>query len=175
MNEQSDDMVVVARIGKPHGLKGEVTVRLHTDAPEDRFVVGAVFSTEPAAVGSLTLRTHRVHNGTHLLSFEEAVDRTAAEGLRGTRLLVPAQETEEDDAWYAEDLVGLEVVDPDGEPLGIVVELHDRPVQDLLEVRLTNGRTGYVPFVEQLVPVVDVDGGRVVVDPPPGLFDLTEH
>jgi len=174
MSDDSNDLVV-ARIGKPHGLKGEVTVRLHTDAPEDRFVVGAVFRAEPAGNGPLTLRTHRIHNGIHLLSFEEAVDRTAAEGLRGTRLLVPADDTEEEDAWYAEDLVGLAVVNPAGEPLGTVVELHDRPAQDLLEVRLTNGSTGYVPFVEQLVPVVDLAAGHVVVDPPPGLFDLTEH
>lgn len=173
MKTETDD-VVVARIGKPHGLKGEVTVRLHTDAPDDRFVVGTAFATDPAATGPLTLRTHRVHNGIHLLSFEEATDRTAAEALRGTRLLMSADETEEDDAWYAEDLVGLDVVDPDGHPLGTVVELHDRPVQDLLEVRLTNGRTGYVPFVEQIVPVVDLGAGQIVVDAPPGLFDLTE-
>jgi len=166
--------VVVARIGKPHGLKGEVTVRVHTDAPDDRFVLGTTFVTDPASNGPLTLRTHRVHNGIHLLSFEQAADRTAAEALRGTRLLVSADDTEEDDAWYAEDLVGLDVVDPDGHQLGTVVELHDRPVQDLLEVRLTNGRTGYVPFVEQIVPVVDVEAGHVVVDAPPGLFDLTE-
>lgn len=170
-----DNDVVVARIGKPHGLKGEVTVRLHTDAPQDRFVVGAVFSADPAGNGPLTLRTHRLHNGIHLLSFEEAADRTAAEGLRGTRLLAPADEADEENAWYAEDLVGLQVVNPSGDLLGTVVELHDRPVQDLLEVRLTNGGTGYVPFVEQLVPVVDIAAGRIVVDPPPGLFDPAEH
>ena len=94
-----DNDVVVARIGKPHGLKGEVTVRLHTDAPQDRFVVGAVFSADPAGNGPLTLRTHRLHNGIHLLSFEEAADRTAAEGLRGTRLLAPADEADEENAW----------------------------------------------------------------------------
>lgn len=170
------DSVVVARIGKPHGLKGEVTVRLHTDAPDDRFVVGAIFRTDPAGRGPLTLRTHRVHNGIHLLAFEEAMDRTAAEGLRGTQLLVEALENveDEDDAWYADDLIGLTVVDPQGVELGTVVELHDRPVQDLLEVRLVGGRTGYVPFVEQLVPDVDIDGGRIVVDAPPGLLDTSE-
>lgn len=173
MSDSND--VVVARIGKPHGLKGEVTVRVHTDAPAERFVLGAVFRTDPLARGPLTVRTHRVHNGIHLLSFEEAADRTAAEALRGTELLVSADDTEEDEAWYAEDLVGLRVEDPQGNLLGTVAELHDRPVQDLLELRLTNGRTGYVPFVAQLVPIVDVAGGRVVVDPPPGLLDLSEQ
>ncbi|WP_446664056.1 ribosome maturation factor RimM [Flexivirga sp. B27] len=167
--------VVVARIGKPHGLKGEVTVRVHTDAPDQRFVVGETFRTDPAAKGPLTLRTHRVHNGIHLLAFDEAADRTAAEGLRGTQLLIDAQDDDgEDDAWYADDLIGLSVVDTDGAQLGTVVELHDRPAQDLLEVRLVSGRIGYVPFVEQLVPEVDIDGGRIVVDPPPGLLDLPE-
>ncbi len=173
MNVMND--VVVARIGKPHGLKGEVTVRVHTDAPDQRFVVGETFRTDPAAKGPLTLRTHRVHNGIHLLAFDEAADRTAAEGLRGTQLLIDAQDDDgEDDAWYADDLIGLSVVDTDGAQLGTVVELHDRPAQDLLEVRLVSGRIGYVPFVEQLVPEVDIDGGRIVVDPPPGLLDLPE-
>jgi 16S rRNA processing protein RimM len=173
MTDMND--VVIARIGKPHGLKGEVTVRLHTDAPEDRFVIGVAFPTDPAAKGPLTLRTHRVHNGIHLLSFDEAADRTAAEGLRGTQLLGAPQEDEPDeDAWYAEDLIGLQVVDPEGNQLGTVVELHDRPVQDLLEVRLVGGRTGYVPFVEQIVPEVDIESGWIVVDAPPGLLDLSE-
>lgn len=172
MTDMND--VLIARIGKPHGLKGEVTVRLHTDAPDERFVIGAVFHTDPAAKGPLTLRTHRIHNGIHLLSFEEAADRTAAEGLRGTQLLGAAQDNDDEDAWYAEDLIGLTVVDPKGVELGTVVELHDRPVQDLLEVRLVGGRTGFVPFVEQIVPEVDVDAGRIVVDAPPGLLDLSE-
>lgn len=167
--------VVVARIGKPHGLKGEVTVRVHTDAPDERFVIGATFRTDPTAHGPLTLRTHRVHNGIHLLAFEEAADRTAAEGLRGTQLLVEAADDDGDeDAWYADDLVGLSVVDPQGSELGTVVELHDRPAQDLLEIRLRDDRIAYVPFVEQIVPDVDVDAGRIVVDAPPGLLDLTE-
>ncbi|WP_265444237.1 ribosome maturation factor RimM [Flexivirga meconopsidis] len=163
--------VVVARIGKPHGLKGEVTVRLHTDAPAERFVVGESFTTEPAAVGPLTLRTHRVHNGIHLLSFEQALDRTAAEALRGTQLLAAA-DADDEDAWYADDLVGLRVEAPDGERIGTVIALHDRPAQDLLELRLEGGRAGFVPFVEQIVPIVDLNGGRIVVDAPPGLLDL---
>lgn len=173
MTDMND--VLIARIGKPHGLKGEVTVRLHTDAPEERFVIGTTFRADPAAKGPLTLRTHRVHNGIHLLSFDEATDRTAAEGLRGTQLLGAAQDSDDDeDAWYAEDLIGLAVVDPQGAELGTVVELHDRPVQDLLEVRLVGGRTGFVPFVEQIVPEVDIEAGRIVVDAPPGLLDLSE-
>lgn len=166
------DDVLVARIGKPHGLRGEVTVRVHTDSPAERFVKGTVFTTDPDR-GVLTLRSARVHNGIQLLAFDEATDRTAAEELRGTRLHVAADE--EDDAYYEDDLVGLAVVDTTGTAIGTVAALHTRPAQDLLEVEVTaTGSIAYIPFVEQLVPQVDLDTGRVVVDPPPGLLDLGE-
>ena len=103
------DEVVVARIGKAHGLKGEVTVQVHTDSPEERFVAGAAFVTDPAHRGPLTLRSTRVHNGIYLLAFEEAPDRTAAEGLRGINLLAAADDLVEDDAWYEEDLLGFDL------------------------------------------------------------------
>ena len=97
------DEVVVARIGKPHGLRGEVTVQLHTDDHEARFAAGAVLATQ-AAPGSrvpqaLTIRSTRVHQGTWLLGFEEIPDRTGAESLRGTRLVAPAQPTDDGDGW----------------------------------------------------------------------------
>ncbi|CAG7573713.1 16S rRNA processing protein RimM [Barrientosiimonas humi] len=165
--------VVVARIGKAHGLKGEVTVQLHTDAPQERFVPGAAFVTEPPERGPLTLRSARVHNGIQLLAFEEAPDRTAAEQLRGTRLLAASTEPEEDeDGWYADDLVGLSVVDTGGAEIGRVAALHTRPAQDLLEIEKADGGRAYVPFVAEMVPEVDLEGGRVVLDPPPGLLDL---
>ncbi len=163
--------VVVARIGKAHGLKGEVTVQVHTDTPDERFVVGATFDTDPGDAGPLTLRSVRHHRGILLLAFDETPDRTAAEGLRGTRLLA-AEDRDDEDAWYEQDLVGLTVVDPAGTTLGTVSGLESRPHQDLLLLRLADGREGAIPFVRQLVPEVDVAAGRVVADPPPGLFDL---
>ncbi len=190
--------LVVARIGKAHGIRGEVTVALHTDSPHERFTPGARFDLEPGTGGvssgatpgpqtppapgapdSLTLAAARLHNGTWLLSFEEVADRTAAESLRGMRLTVPQEvladaDDGDEDAWYEEDLVGLRVQDPAGRDLGSVSALHTRPAQDLLEIRLPDGRTVPVPFVTALVPTVDVPGGLVVVDPPGGLFDLAE-
>lgn len=172
----SEDRVVVARIGKPHGLLGEVTVQLHTDEPERRFVVGAEIDTE-AAAGSgvpraLTIRSTRVHNGVWLLAFEQVPDRTGAEGLRGTRLVIDEEDvvSGDDDAFLEEDLVGLEVRDPAGEVLGSVTGLEIGPAQDRLVIELTDGVTAYVPFVEQIVPTVAED--HVVVDAPAGLFDL---
>ena len=119
---------VIARIGKPHGLHGEVTVQLHTDEPERRLAVGAEIATE-AASGSgvprvLTVRSTRVHNGIWLVAFDEIPDRTGAESLRGTRLVVDAADAlaapDEDDVFTEDQLRGLAVVDPAGVVLGSV-------------------------------------------------------
>ena len=172
----TDDEVVVARIGKPHGLRGEVTVQLHTDDPESRFTPGAVLATQAKPASgvprALTIRSTRVHQGIWLLGFEEVPDRTGAESLRGTRLVAPAQASDEGDGWYEDELVGLTVVDHSGTRLGEVTGLEIGPAQDLLVVRLDTGADAYLPFVEAIVPEVDVDAGRVVVDPPDGLLEL---
>ncbi|MCE1178813.1 MAG: ribosome maturation factor RimM [Micrococcales bacterium] len=173
------DPRVVARIGKAHGLRGEVTVQLHTDDPEARFEIGTAFETE-AAPGSgvpraLTLRSTRVHNGIWLLAFEEIPDRTGAESLRGTRLLLDvAEEAGDDDGegWYESELVGLAAVDPAGEAIGTVEALETGAAQDLLVLSLAGGGRAWVPFVEAIVPEVDTEAGRVVVDAPPGLLEL---
>ncbi len=171
---------VVARIGKPHGLLGEVTVQLHTDEPERRLAVGTVIDTE-AATGTgvpraLTVRSTRVHNGVWLVAFEEVPDRTGAESLRGTRLVVDAADVlpadDEDDVFTEEQLRGLAVVDPAGTVLGEVGGLELGAAQDRLVILLPDGREAQVPFVTALVPEVDLEAGRVVVDAPPGLLDL---
>ena len=118
--------VLVGRIGKPHGLLGEVTVQLHTDEPERRLAVGTVIDTEATAgtgvPRALTVRSTRVHNGVWLVAFEEIPDRTGAESLRGTRLVVDAADVlpadDEDDVFTEEQLRGLAVVDPAGTVLG---------------------------------------------------------
>jgi 16S rRNA processing protein RimM len=124
---------------------------------------------------SLTLRSARLHQQTWLLGFEEIPDRTGAESLRGTRLFIDAEAAvavDEDDAWYEDELVGLAAVDPGGAVLGEVTGLRTGAVQDMLVLRLTSGAEALVPFVEAIVPEVDIAGGRVVVDAPPGLLEL---
>lgn len=159
-------------------------MQTHTDDPELRYAVGTVYVTE-AAGGTgvprqLTIASSRLHQQTWLLSFEEIPDRTGAESLRGTRLVVSDDDdlvvdgADGDEGWYERELVGLRVEAPGGDVLGEVAGLSVGAAQDLLRVRLTDGREGLVPFVEALVPVVDVEGGRVVVDAPDGLFDLAE-
>jgi 16S rRNA processing protein RimM len=167
--------VVVARIGKAHGLRGEVTVQVLTGAPDERFLPGATFVTEPVEAGPLVLRSARDHNGVLLLGFEQTDDRTGAEALRGIKLLADVlEDAGEEDAWYERDLVGLKAVTVGGDQLGEVTALETRPAQDLLVIRLTDGRVARVPFVTAIVPEVDIKGGRVVLDPPAGLLDLDE-
>jgi 16S rRNA processing protein RimM len=174
--------LVVARVGRAHGIKGEVTVEVRTDAPDERFQPGAVLYLElppgrprRGLPATLTLTSVRDHNGTLLLGFDQVSDRTAAEALRDVLLEadVPATSSEQD-AWYDHELVGLDVVDPAGALIGTVVAVEHPPAQDLLVVRRTDGADRLVPFVAAIVPTVDVAARRVVVDAPPGLLDDAE-
>ncbi len=168
--------VVVGRIGKPHGIRGEVTVDVRSDEPDRRFADGARLRAEAprGAAGVpayLTVARTRWHQGVLLAAFEEAGDRNAAETLRGTVLHVTldAEETPEDpEEFYDHQLVGLAVEDLEGTRIGEVTGVV-HGAQDLLAVRSTDGRPTLVPFVAALVPEVDVAGGRVVVADRPGL------
>jgi 16S rRNA processing protein RimM len=168
--------VVVGRIGKPHGIRGEVTVEVRTDEPDRRFAVGTTVRAgrpngAPAPWSALTVTGVRWHQSTLLLRFEELADRTAAESARGLLLhaTVAADESPEDpDEFYDHQLVGLVAEDLEGRPLGeVTAVLHG--AQDLLQIRTPDRRDALVPFVSALVPEVDLSGGRVVVADRPGL------
>ena len=166
--------VVVGRIGRAHGIHGLVSVDVRTDEPERRLAPGAVLMTDPEARGPLTVVEGRVHSGRLLLQFEGVEDRTQAEALRGTDLVVdvdPSELPEDDDEWYDHQVVGLAAVGTDGTAYGSVTEVVHLPMQDLLAVRTESGLEVLVPFVAAFVPQVDVAGGRVVLDPPGGLFE----
>lgn len=168
--------LIVGRIGKPHGLHGEVTINVRTDDPIRRFQPGTVLHTDPAASGPLTVRSMREHNAVTLLSFEEITDRTAAENLRGTVLTIDvSNDPEEDNAWHRHELVGLIVRDLSGAPIGHITNITTGGAQDLLHVRTTPGHDALVPFVYEIVPTVNIQGGYVVIDPPGGLLDSDEQ
>lgn len=162
--------LTVARIGRAHGLRGEVALDLRTDAPDERFAVGVVLATAPADVGPLTVAGIRTLHDKWFLSFEEAPDRTAAERLRGIELLVEETASDEDDAWYPHELAGLRAEHVDGSLLGTIAGLEHLPAHDVLILVEPSGARTLVPFVRAIVPVVDVAGGRVVLDPPGGLL-----
>lgn len=161
--------LTVAVVGRAHGLRGDVALDLRTDVPHERLAVGAVLATRPDR-GLLTVARTRTQGERWYVAFAEVTDRTGAEELRGTELVVDVEASDEEDAWYPHELVGLRVERPDGTPVGEVAGLEHLPAQDALVVREPDGTRTLVPFVRAIVPVVDVVGGRVVVDPPHGLL-----
>lgn len=163
----------VARIGKPHGIRGEVTVQVLTDAPADRFVPGTEFVVEPASAGPLTVESARWNKDILLLAFEQIETRNQAETLRGAKLFIQTEELDEDDdeGWYEHELVGLEAR-VGARVVGKVAALHTMPVQDLLVVEDAEGKEILIPFVEQIVPEVNVAEGFILLTPPDGLFEI---
>jgi len=174
--------VLVGRIGKPHGVRGFVTVDVRTDEPERRFAPGAVLRAQPPkgssyAGGRLTVEGARWHQQILLVAFEEVADRNDAEAVRGTLLYadVPADETPENpDEYYDHQLVGLQVYDTEGALRGEVTGLLHGGAQDLLTIRTPTRSDVLVPFVTALVPEVDLAAGRVVVADRPGLLEPVE-
>jgi len=169
--------VVVGRIGKPHGLRGEVTVDVRTDEPERRFAPGATLRAVPpqgshSPLRSLTVEGARWHLTTLLVTFAELADRTSAEAARGIVLyadLDPAETPSDPDEFYDHQLIGLAAYDETGAHLGEVTALVHGGAQDLLTIRTPDRRDTLVPFVKALVPVVDLPGRRVVIADRPGL------
>ena len=167
----------VGRLLKAHGLKGALKLELYTDDPDGRFVPGAAFTLQvpessPWHGKSVTVREFRWMNSHPVVFLEDVDDRTAAESLVRAILWIDQDagaESSEDDAWYDHQLVGLDVV-RDGETVGRVLRVDHFPAQDLLIVR-SGDREVLVPFVKAIVPEVDIAAGRVVVTPPPGLFE----
>ncbi|MGW2637964.1 ribosome maturation factor RimM [Streptomyces sp. NPDC001348] len=166
--------LVVARIGRAHGIKGEVTVEVRTDEPELRLGPGAVLTTDPASAGPLTIAAGRVHSGRLLLRFEGVADRNAAEALRNTLLIAeidPDELPEEEDEYYDHQLVDLDVVTEDGTEVGRITEISHLPTQDLFIVERPDGTEVMIPFVAEIVTEVDLERQRAVIAPPPGLID----
>ncbi|MEU7132629.1 ribosome maturation factor RimM [Streptomyces sp. NPDC046261] len=166
--------LVVGRIGRAHGIKGEVTVEVRTDEPELRLGPGAVLATDPAGVGPLTIETGRVHSGRLLLRFAGVSDRNAAEALRNTLLIaeVDPDETPEDpEEFYDHQLMDLDVITVDGTAVGRITEISHLPSQDLFIVERPDGSEVMIPFVSEIVTEIDLEGQVAVVDPPRGLLD----
>jgi 16S rRNA processing protein RimM len=174
--------LVVGRVARAHGIRGEVLVQIRTDSPDDRFAEGAVLATDPADAGPLTVDSVRHHSGRLRVAFAGVADRTAAEALRGVRLVVDSADLpppEDPEEYHDHQLIGLAAVGPDGGTLGEVVDVLHSPGTDMLVVARaghqgdgTNDGEVLVPFVHDIVPTVDVTAGRLVVDPPPGLLEL---
>ena len=158
-------------VGRAHGVRGEVVVQVRTAEPDRRVAPGQQLRVENAST-TFTVTGSRDHSGRLLVTFAEVADRTAAEAIRGTRLVAevdPAELPEEPGAFYDRQLIGL-TVRASGVQVGVVSGVLHLPMQDLLEVR-TNGEIKLVPFVSALVPEVDLAAGTLTVTEVAGLLD----
>jgi 16S rRNA processing protein RimM len=156
----------VGRIGKAHGILGEATIEVRTDEAEDRFAIGAVLETD--SHGELTVVSARVHNGILLLGFQGVEDRNSIESLRNELLYaevdIQAPGIDEDD-YHVLQLVGCTAYLVDGDEFGTVTDVLNLPGQDVLAIKSADGEV-LIPFVRQLVPVVDIKAKRMTVIPP---------
>lgn len=167
--------VVVGRVAKAHGITGELAVDVRTDSPDQRFAVGTVLATRlrDGSTRELTVAAARSHRGRLLVRFGEVLTRDVAETLRGALLLADTATlppTGDPEEFYDHELEGLRAELADGTVVGTVLEVLHSPGGELLSVD-RDGPTFLVPFVHAIVPVVDIAGGRVVLDPPEGLLD----
>ncbi|PXA67902.1 ribosome maturation factor RimM [Cryobacterium arcticum] len=179
----SDDSTIpatqlrVGRLTKAHGLKGAIKLELYTDDPGRRFVPGAVFTLQvptssPWHGKTIELVELRWYNQHAVGFFKGVPDREAAETLAKAILWIDqdsAEQTDEEDAWYDHQLVGLAVV-RDGVQIGTLTRLEHLPAQDLLIVKTAAGEV-MIPFVKAIVPSVDVKAGVITITPPPGLLE----
>lgn len=169
-----DDRVCVGRIGGANGIRGWVRIASYTAEPADIASYGPL--TDETGTRRLRVTVMRMAKGSVIAAIDGVSDRNAAEKLAGLRLYVdrsalpPAGEEE----FYRADLIGLDAETPDGAALGRIVAVEDYGAGDVLELRLADGGSVLVPFTQSVVPVVDIAGGRVVIDPPPGLLAPVE-
>ena len=171
--------VIVGRIGRPHGIRGEVVIGVRTDEPDLRFAVGAALGFDPTPEGdppgeaTLRVAAKRWHSGQLLVAFAGITDRTAAGELTGSWLSVDSSQLPappDPDEFRDHELIGLSVRTPAGRDVGVVTDvLHHG--QDLLVIRRDSTGETLVPFVKAIVPEVDLAAGHLVIDPPPGLLD----
>jgi 16S rRNA processing protein RimM len=157
--------LLVGRIGRAHGIGGEATIEVRTDEPQLRFAIGARVQTDTR--GDLTITSHRLHNGTLLLGFAGVTDRNGVEALRDTLLYADVDITEQSapNEYHVMQLIGCQAFLESGELFGELTDVLNLPGQDVLSIATVAGEV-LVPFVQQLVPHVDVVARKVIVIPP---------
>ncbi|WP_019203510.1 ribosome maturation factor RimM [Tsukamurella sp. 1534] len=169
--------LVIGRVAKSHGIRGEIVVDVRTDSPELRFADGAVLTgrrPREKSTSTYTVAASRNHSGRLLVRLQGVADRTAADELRGVLFVIDSADVEpsdDPDEFYDHELEGLAVRMSDGAEIGVVAEVLHPPGGELLSVKTPEGREILIPFVKAIVPVVDVPGGYIEVDPPDGLLD----
>jgi 16S rRNA processing protein RimM len=168
------DRLVVGRIIRPHGIRGEVVVESASHDGAARYAVGSKLGVgDPDEdTRTYTVAGSRPHQGRLLVLFEEVADRTQAEALRGALISIPGADAQPlpEGQYYPHDLEGMTVVDEEGNELGVMSDVLENPANDLWVVR-SRGKDVLVPAVKEIVIRVDVNERRIVLRPIPGLFD----
>jgi 16S rRNA processing protein RimM len=168
------DRVCMGIVGAPHGVRGAVRIKSFTDAPEAIANYGALEDESSERRFTLRIVASAKGDGMVIAKISGVADRDRAEALRGLRLYAPraALPATTEDEFYHADLVGLVAQLEDGLALGTIIAVHDFGAGDVIEIERAEGQPVLVPFTRAAVPVVDIAGGRVVIDPPDGLFDM---
>ena len=168
------ELVLVGRVARAHGNKGQVIVNLETDFPEDRFKVGEVVLVGASATPR-ALREVRFHQGRPIISLEGIETMDDAEALAGAELKVPAERLGPlpEGSFYHHDLLGCEVRDTADAPIGTVMAVEGTMEMSRLVVAGTRGEV-LIPLVADICVDIDVARRRIVVNPPDGLIDLNE-
>jgi 16S rRNA processing protein RimM len=174
MTAQWDEMVLVGRIARAHGNRGQVIVDPSTDFPDERFKAGSkLFIQRGEVVDSVLVEQVRFHRGRPIVGLTGIDTMDAAEGLAGSELRIPADALQPLPAgsYYHHELVGCVVETPRGESIGRVTAVEGDAAASRLVVESRTGDV-LVPIVESICVEVDVAGRKVVVEPPDGLLDL---
>jgi 16S rRNA processing protein RimM len=176
---QAPQHLVVGHLNKAHGTKGEIFIWPLTDHPESTFAPGVVLylgdanGELPTDPRTLEIDTSRAYRRGFLVRFGGIQDRNDVEGLLGRYVMRDVEhleELEEGETFY-HDLLGMEVVTVEGEPLGEVIEIYELKPADLLEIRGPD-RNFVIPYISEMIRSVSVADNRIVLDPPPGLLEV---
>jgi 16S rRNA processing protein RimM len=168
--------VILARIRRPWGLRGELLLELHSDWPEERFAPGTELELawDDGRTGQATVREFRQSGVGPLLALEGADGISEARTYAGATIVADAERLPRlagESDWQHADLVGLAVTLRDGRRVGVVERIEDGAASDLAVVRLDGGGEALLPLVPAIAVAIDRDAGQLVVDPPPGLLD----
>ena len=179
-NRGEPEFLVVGHVSKTHGTKGEVFVMPLSDRMDEVFVPGRELAVEPSDdpedvefEDEFVIEAVRAFKSGVLVKFEGVETKEDADLLARRYLMIPASAAaplEEGEVFYHQ-LIGLAVVTTDGQRVGSVQQIYENGPMQLLEVRTGKGKPVLLPFTEPLVKHVDVEGGRLVIEPMPGLLE----
>ena len=161
---EKPSLVLVAQLGAPHGVQGEIKLLSFTDDPLGVLEYNPLL--DDTGLPALNITAAREHKGALLIRAEEIADRTAAEKARGLKLFIDRADlpAPDEDEYYVTDLIGMDVVDVNGKPVGKVANVDNFGAGDLLDIRPLEGASFYVAFTNDHVPEVRLSERVVVVD-----------